>query len=537
VQELDRVFFLSAKGPGRATALEALATLRGGEPAWPLRVIELVAREKACEHPDKACHGESCPLAQGFYDRLPAARDAAVGVADSLTQAKLRDVALAHQVCPYYLGQELARWCDVVVGDYNHYFDSSALLHDLTLANPWRVAVLVDEAHNLVERSRDMYSAELVQSALRGVRAAAPAALKKPLGRLQRAWKALTAAQIEAYQVHAELPSKLVTALQDSTAAIGEQLEADPAAVDDTLLRFYFDALHFTRLLESFGNHSMFDVTRHETSGRRSDSTLCVRNVLPAVFLKPRFAAARATVLFSATLAPWHFYADTLGLPADAAWLDVDAPFNAEQLAVQVVRNVSTRYRDRGASLVPIARLMARQYQAQPGNYLAFFSSFEYLQQAAAAFAARQPDIPIWLQAPRMTAPEREQFLARFTPGGQGIGFAVLGGVFAEGIDLPGQRLIGAFIATLGLPQFNPVNEEMRRRIDAEFGAGYDYAYLFPGIRKVVQAAGRVIRTPSDRGSVHLIDDRFMRPEVLRLLPAWWSVESTNGRPFQGRSA
>jgi DNA excision repair protein ERCC-2 len=532
VQELDKVFFLSAKGPGRATALEALATLRGSKPAWPLRVVELVAREKACEHPDKACHGDSCPLAKGFYDRLPAARDAAVAVAESLTQARLREVALAHHVCPYYLGQELARWSDVVVGDYNHFFDISALLHDLTLANPWRVAVLVDEAHNLVERARDMYSAELVQSELRGVRAAAPAALKKPLGRLQRAWKALGAEQVEAYEVHAELPAKLMAALQDSTAAIGEHLEADPAGIGDTLLRFYFDALHFTRLLESFGTHSMFDVSRTEAGGRRTDTTLCVRNVLPAVFLKPRFAAARATVLFSATLAPWHFYADTLGLPADAAWLDVEAPFSAEQLAVQVVRNVSTRYRDRGASLAPIARLMARQYQVQPGNYLAFFSSFEYLQQAAAAFAAQHPGIPIWLQAPRMTVPEREQFLARFTAGGQGIGFAVLGGLFAEGIDLPGQRLIGAFIATLGLPQFNPVNEEMRRRIDAEFGAGYDYAYLFPGIRKVVQAAGRVIRTPSDRGSVHLIDDRFMRPEVLRLLPAWWSVESTSMGPF-----
>jgi Rad3-related DNA helicase len=199
-----------------------------------------------------------------------------------------------------------------------------------------------------------------------------------------------------------------------------------------------------------------------------------------------------------------------------------------------VVCNVSTRFHDRAGSLGPIVNLIANRYEEQPGNYLAYFSSFDYLQQAAEAFAARHPQIPMWQQSPRMTSAERDDFLARFTTEGSGVGFAVLGGLFAEGIDLPGRRLIGAFIATLGLPQFNPVNEAMRRRIDAEFGAGYDYAYLYPGIRKVVQAAGRVIRTPSDRGSVHLIDDRFRRPEVQRLLPGWWQIRHSALLPTLG---
>jgi len=189
------------------------------------------------------------------------------------------------------------------------------------------------------------------------------------------------------------------------------------------------------------------------------------------------------------------------------------------------VRNVSTRYRHRSGSLAPIAQLMAAHYEAQPGNYLAFFSSFDYLEQVAAVLSTEHPQVPMWSQTRRMTDSDRAQFLARFTSESRGIGFAVLGGSFAEGIDLPGERLIGAFIATLGLPQFNPINEELRRRMDAAFGAGDDYTYLFPGIRKVVQAAGRVIRTPSDRGSVHLIDDRFGRADVLRLLPRWWRVE------------
>jgi Rad3-related DNA helicase len=246
--------------------------------------------------------------------------------------------------------------------------------------------------------------------------------------------------------------------------------------------------------------------------------------VLPAPFLKSRFASVQSAVLFSATLTPCNFYSDTLGLPDDTAWLDVAAPFAAEQLSVHIASNVSTRYAHRGNSLAPIARLIAAQYTAAPGNYIAFFSSFDYLEQAKGEFCERHPGIPTWQQGRRMGDAEREAFLARFAVDGCGVGFAVLGGSFAEGIDLAGTRLIGAFVATLGLPQLNPVNEELRRRLDAEFGAGYDYTYLFPGIRKVVQAAGRVIRTLSDRGVLHLIDDRFARPEVLRLLPTWWRL-------------
>jgi DNA excision repair protein ERCC-2 len=538
-QELDKVFFLTAKGSGRSLALNALETLRRSAPEMPLRVIELVARDKSCEHPDKVCHGESCPLAKGFYDRLPEARSAAAS-AGALTRGSLREVALAHSVCPYYLGQEMARWSDVIVGDYNHYFDSTALLHGLTLANSWRAGVLVDEAHNLVDRARAMYSASLQSAQLRAVRASAPPALKKPLDRLYRRWTRLVRDATEPYQVLDEPPRALTAALQDATSGINEHLAANPAGVDSGLLQFYFDALQFTRLLDTFGPHSLFDVTRDagvDGLGRRAaGSTLCIRNVVPASFLKPRFAAARSTVLFSATLTPWNFYADTLGLPDDVAWLDVPAPFRAEQLSVRIVRDVSTRYRHRSSSLAPIARIIATQYEAASGNYIAFFSSFEYLEQAFTEFSARHPAVPAWRQGRRMDEAEREAFLARFLVDGCGVGFAVLGGSFAEGIDLVGTRLIGAFVATLGLPQFNPVNEQLRRRLAEEFGAGYDYTYLFPGIRKVVQAAGRVIRTTSDCGSVHLIDDRFARPEVLRLLPNWWRVEGeASGVAARGR--
>ena len=560
--QLDRVFFLTAKTPGRALALDAIEALRarvedargsvgdgergvGGEvgagasvdahahassqpPALPLRVLELVARDKACEHPDKACHGDSCPLARGFYDRLAEARSAALSSL-RLDRAAVRDVALAHGICPYYLAQELARWSDVIVGDYNYYYDSNALLYALTQMNQWRVAVLVDEAHNLLDRARKMYTASLDQTSLRIARQSAPAALRKPLERLSREWSALNRAQTADYAVHPDVPGRLQAALQNLISTMTEQLAEVPGMMDgnETLLRFYFDAMHFVSLAEQFGEHSIFDLTlaTERRAGRAlTRSVLCLRNVIPATFLAPRHAAARATILFSGTLSPQPFYRDTLGLPADCGWLDVDGPFRPEQLTVRVARNVSTRWRDRERSLLPIADLIARQYSEKPGNYLGFLSSFDYLQRVVALMRERHPALPVWTQEPGMDEAGRGAFLARFTTMGSGIGFAVLGGAFSEGIDLVGERLVGAFIATLGLPQMNAVNEQMRRTMEAKFGNGYGYTYLYPGLQKVVQAAGRVIRTEQDTGVVHLIDDRYRRPEVQQLLPRWWRM-------------
>ncbi|WP_417786825.1 ATP-dependent DNA helicase [Stutzerimonas xanthomarina] len=520
-QQMDKLFFLTAKTSGRQLALDAMKTLSRG--SVPLRTLELIARDKACEHPDKACHGESCPLARGFYDRLFAARAEAVKQ-PFLDQTNLRDVALAHQVCPYYLSQELARWADVVVGDYNYYFDMSALLYSLTLLNQWRVGVLVDEAHNLLERARAMYSAELDIRNFKGLRTIVPTALKKPVERVLRCWGDVHRLQTLSYQVQPGLPDKLLGALQQAVSAITEHLAENPAGVDPALQSVYFDAMHFCRLAELFGDHSLFDCALLPTRSKTRASVLCLRNVLPAPFLKPRLLEARSCVLFSATLSPQRFYADTLGLPLNHVWLDVDSPFQAEQLQVRLARHISTRYHDRCASLQPIVDLLVEQFRERPGNYLAFFSSFDYLQQVTNLLAAQHPQLPFWEQTRSMHEEARNTFLARFTDNSCGIGFAVLGGAFSEGIDLPGRRLIGAFVATLGLPQVNPVNEQMKARMDQLFGTGYDYTYLYPGLQKVVQAAGRVIRTTEDIGVVHLIDDRFARQDIRRLLPVWWGA-------------
>lgn len=560
-KQLDKLFFLAAKTPGRKLALDALDRIKGSagtnEKPLPLRVLELVARDKACEHPGKACHGDACPLAKGFYDRLPLARSAAVNHAaihGALDKSALRELALAHHVCPYYLSQELVTWSDVVVGDYNYYFDTSALLHGQTAGNQWRVSVLVDEAHNLVERARKMYSATLDQAQLQQVHATAPRAVRGALERLNRSLNELQQPQQasdEHYRVYPELPAAFLKVLGQALTQITDFLLANPTRMDGALQDFYFEALHFSRMAEAFGEHSLFDVTLLQENGSNESSesvfggqvtlgagtcaVLNIRNVVPAPFLAPRFAAAQSTALFSATLSPQNYYADTLGLPAGTVWSDVQSPFLAEQLQVSVVSDVSTRFQDRDDSLSPIVDLMARQYDATPGNYLAFLSSYDYLQKLVKLFRQCYPHIPAWEQTRGMEETARDAFLARFTPASKGIGFAVLGGSFAEGIDLPGDRLIGAFIATLGLPQVNPVNEQIRERMGANFGAAqsYDYTYLYPGLQKVVQAAGRVIRTTSDRGVVYLMDDRFTRPEIQSLLPGWWEVSRMRARRKQ----
>ena len=536
-QQIDKLFFLSARSTGRAVALDATARLTRAEGA-PLRVIELVARDKACEHPDLACHGASCPLARGFYDRLPAAREAARGTlehAQRLDREALREIARTHAVCPYFLAQEMVRWSDVVVADYNYFFDRNAMLYALTVVNGWRVSVLVDEAHNLVERARAMYTAELDPIAFRAMRKTAPKALARPIERVNRQWRALAARTDAAYEVCETAPAAFVDALTQCCAAILEQMSANGSAQhrhDAELERFYFDALQFVRMAEQIeehgGRHSLFDVTRRPAHGgshrvqRGVDAVPCVRNLLPAPFLRARFAGAHSTTLFSATLQPVDYYTDMLGLPARTAWVEVPSPFRAEQLDVHIATRISTRYRDRDRTLPALVQLMGEQYAARPGNYLAFFSSHDYLQRAAEAFARSYPDVPCRLQARGMDEAGQAAFIDGFVEGGCGIGFAVLGGSFSEGVDLPGDRLIGAFVATLGLPQVNPVNEQLRERMEQVFGRGYAYAYLYPGLRKVVQAAGRVIRTDDDRGVVWLIDDRFADAEILALLPTWW---------------
>lgn len=530
---IDKVAYLTCKGTGRLTAMEALGDLRAGTAGQCLRVLTMVPKDEGCEHPDKACHADACPLASGFYDRLPAARQEAVALG-WMDAASQRRVALRHGICPYYLGQELVRWADVLVGDVNHLFDSKGLLWGLSQALDWTLAVLVDEAHNLVERARRMYSAELRISRIRAAAQTAPGAVRGALDALVQASEDLVVDTAAPYAVLDAVPDTFVQALQTAAGALSEHFNQHPLNVG-VLLDFQFDLQWFLRLVEALSDHSLFDVqtflgTRSgiEVEGTQgqggSDAALCVRNVAPACFLRRRFEALHSVTLFSATLSPPDYAIQLLGLPERTAWIDVPPAFHAEHLTVRVAEGISTRFAHRDRSLQQLLDVIGRQFDQHPGNYLAFFSSFDYLEKAASMFAAVRPDIPQWRQERRMNAGARADFLGQFRPQGQGIGFAVLGGVFAEGVDLPGSLLIGAFIATLGLPPVSVTQDHIQARLDKLFGAGHGYADLVPAMQRVVQAAGRVLRTPEDRGWLWLLDDRYRRAEVIELLPPWWQL-------------
>jgi DNA excision repair protein ERCC-2 len=521
-----KIFYLAAKTSGRAMALSAVQILSNQTNGKGLRALELIAKEKACEHLDKACHGDSCPLAKGFYDKLPAARDAAVKQT-LLTKEITREVALKYQVCPYYLSQEMVRWADVVVCDYNYYFDLNAMLYALTVSNQWKVHLLVDEAHNLPDRARAMYGAELSESSIRALVQEMPDSLKKDVDRFRRIWRKLFKEQSETIAILAEAPDKLLIALEKLLASISALLADDTlnhAIENPAMQAFFLEGLHFQKVLALFDKHFFIEANTEQANAQTKELRLRIHNVLPAPMLRPRFEAAHSTTLFSATLNPTDAYKALLGLPDDSVEIDVASPFSKEQLGVTITPNISTRFKDRDKSLGLLIETIADQYKKQPGNYLAFFSSFDYLQKAVTEIEANYPDVPCWVQSRAMNENDRERFIERFTPTSSGIGFAVLGGAFSEGIDLPGTRLIGAFVATLGLPQFNRINDEMRQRMDDLLGNGYEYIYLYPGLQKVVQAAGRVIRTKDDQGVVYLMDDRFTGAQVKALLPHWWGL-------------
>ena len=550
VRGTDKLFFLTAKTPGRQIALDALGKVRATQTAFPLRVLELVAKDKACEHKDKACHGQSCPLASGFYDRLPAAREAAAR-AQWLDQAALRNIAREHQVCPYYLGHDMAHWADVVVGDYNYYFDRAAMLYALTVESDWRVSVLVDEAHNLYSRACAMYSAQITQAQAVAVRPVVPGPIRPRIDELLNQWQLLLdglkrTAPDKTWHVLDEMPESWQRTLQKLNSTIGEYLNDHPTESHGALLPFYFGTLAFAAMAAEAGEHSMceVDVTAPDAASPAADvpqlgldaevfddaasraGSFTLRNIVPAPFIAPRLKAADSMVLFSATLNPPDYYRDLLGLPDTTQMLDIPTPFSPEQLAVRVVP-LSTRRGHRAASLKPLAQAMGRQFTREPGNYIAFFSSFDYMEMALAAVQQQWPGVPVWSQSRQMDEAARHAWLQRFDAAGQGIAFAVLGGVFGEGVDLPGKRLIGAFIATLGLPQFDEVNQAICERMEVKFGRGQDYTYVFPGMQKVVQAAGRVIRTETDTGTVLLMDDRYTQARYQNLLPHWWQIHTT----------
>ena len=559
----EKLFYLTARNTTQTAAEDALTRLHTAQPELALRSVTLTAKEKVCLHPDAeghpACLPELCPYANGYYDRIKNALTALPDGTGSFDRAALAGAAKRFSVCPFELGLDLSEWCDVVIGDYNYLFDPVVhLKRFFDSSGDW--LFLVDEAHNLPDRARAMYSARFCKSSLTEAKRAlgkGKSALKTALTKADKALLEARKACIQLAPRHSSqtdaadpaqtslLPENTVPALelpeplyaQDSTvflqeppsallsplravqAPLQDWLEANPdAEVHAQLLELYFAVQDVARAAERYDSHF---VTQLTARGRELELQLLCLD--PAPFVDASLAAGRSAALFSATLAPPSFYRSVLGC-SDARAVALDSPFPAENLGLYCLPNISTRYRDREASVQAVSDALAQLVQARTGNYFAFFPSYAYLRQVHEDFAARYPGIRTLVQESRLDDAARAEFLAQFVPDPAEtlLGFGVMGGIFGEGVDLAGSRLIGCAIVGVGLPQVNPQQEMLRRYYDAQNGFGFDYAYRYPGMNKVLQAAGRVIRTPEDRGAVLLLDDRFAQQEYIRLFPPHW---------------
>lgn len=523
---VDKIFYLTAKTTGKQLALENIQLIASdAEAQSPLRTLELTAQEKSCLEPDKKCRGDHCPYAFDFYTKLEVARQAAFAV-PILDKQALAQLAEQFQICPFYLGMEMARWVDIVVADVNYFFDGTPLLLGLTNEFEWSPCLLVDESHNLIDRARGMYTAELNRFDLLAAKKVAPAPIKKSLDKINKAWLALLKNLPDQDLIQlSQLPEKLGLTLLEFTNAYVEFLQQNPEhGVQETIAQeFFFAALNYQRIQKIFDEDFCVDV---QTSASKND-LLTLRNLIPARQIAARLAFAHCACFFSATLHPAYFYQNLLGLPEDAVHIEVPSPFTAEQLFVHIAADLSTRFKDRAAAIAPLCEIIREQLMTRPGNALVFFSSYDFLQQAEIQLRKTlgHLDIELIVQSRRMSEADREFFIARFNQQQNLLGLAVLGGAFSEGIDLAGDALKGAFIATLGLPQVNPVNEYLREVMQEKFGQGYDFTYTYPGIQKVVQAAGRVIRKKTDSGYLWLLDQRFAQPRIKSLLPGWWKID------------
>lgn len=522
---VDKIFYLTAKTTGKQLALENIQLITS-DAAAPLRTLELTAQEKACLEPDKKCRGDSCPYALDFYSKLEAARQAAFAT-PMLNKQALNKLADQFEICPFYLSLEMSRWVDVVVADVNYYFDGTPLLLGLTNQFDWNPYLLVDESHNLIERGRSMYSAELNRAELLAAKKVAPAALKKPLEKINKAWLSLLKKlpQVTDDFVRIEtLPEKFGQALVEFTNSYSEFLQQNPehSIQESSAQEFFFAALNYQRIGDILDEDFCIDM---QAIGSKAE-IITLRNLIPAQQLAARLSFAHSACFFSATLHPSHYYQTLLGLPEDAVHIKVPSPFGAHQLKVKIAHHLSTRYKDRQAAIAPVCEIIQQQLHEEPGNALVFFSGYEFLQQAEQQLRKRlaQQDIQLIVQSRRMSEQERENFIEQFNQHNNLLGLAVLGGAFSEGVDLSGDALKGAFIATLGLPQVNPINEYLRGVLQEQFGQGYDFTYTYPGIQKVIQAAGRVIRNQTDSGYLWLLDQRFGQTQVKRLLPDWWDL-------------
>ena len=516
----DKIFYLTAKTITRTVAQQAFEHLK--QKNLQMKSVVLTAKEKICFCEKTECNPDNCPYAKGHYDRVNDAVYDILVNCDEMSRENIELYAQKHQVCPFEMSLDVSLWVDAVIGDYNYVFDPNAhLKRFFSEGKKGKYLFLIDEAHNLVERGREMYSAVLYKEQFLSV--------KKKLKDYPKLVRQLDACnkillemkrECENFQIHTSISSlyiKLVNVLNNM-----EKIMEEKRQTDDEILEFYFAVRFFLNVYEEL-DESYTIYTEMEEDGRFKIKLFCIN---PANNLDKYLAYGTSTIFFSATLLPITYYKKLLSVESDDYAVYAESPFDEKNRLVTVGYDVSTKYTKRSKIMYQkYAKYIQRIVNAKQGNYLVFFPSYRFMEDISQAFEElRMKNVTCVIQEQNMNEQKREDFLEKFEMEREEslVGFCVLGGVFSEGIDLKEERLIGAVIVGTGLPQVCNEREILKQYFEKQGENAFDYAYLYPGMNKVLQAAGRVIRTEQDLGIVALLDDRFQEWRYTENFPREW---------------
>ncbi|MEI3316713.1 ATP-dependent DNA helicase [Eubacterium ramulus] len=520
----DKIFYLTAKTITRTVAKDTCDLLKAK--GYRGKVIVLTAKEKMCPCEEMDCNPSNCLRAKGHYDRVNDAVYDLITTEEDFTRERMLAQAEKYQVCPFEMSLDASLYADIIICDYNYVFDPNVYLKRFfSEEEKGDYIFLVDEAHNLVERGREMYSAVLVKEEIltvkklvRGKDRKLEAALEK-CNRQMLEWKR----ECETYTIYESIGAfafslmRLMSLLDIFLQSRGEMPERKEVT------EFYLNLRHFMNMFERVDENYVLYSDFDETD-RFCLHLYCVN---PSVNLQECLERGKSTIFFSATLLPVNYYKNLLSSKKDNYAVYADSAFREEQRLLFIGRDVSSLYTRRTlGEFHRIALYIQQVLRAKKGNYLIFFPSYRFMEDVYEQFlAVNEQEADCMMQSGNMNEADREEFIQEFSnPRGKSLAaFCVLGGIFSEGIDLKEDLLIGVLIVGTGLPQICNQREILKEYYQEENGQGFDYAYQYPGMNKVLQAAGRVIRTASDRGIIGLLDDRFLRSDYRKLFPREWS--------------
>lgn len=519
----EKIFYLTAKTIMRTVAEQAFSLLK--EKGLLYKTITLTAKEKICFCEEAECNPDACPYAKGHFDRVNDAVFDLITHSGDWSREVLEEQAKKHMVCPFEMSLDVSNWADAVICDYNYAFDPQThLKRFFSESGKGEYLFLIDEAHNLVERGREMYSASLYKEDLLEVRKLVKAEdpkLAKGLSECNQQFLELKR-ECEHYQILKSV-SHIALKLMNVLSKLEDYLEeCKDAEKKKRVLDFYFAVRSFLNVHDIMDeNYVIFSEMMED--GRFQIKLFCVN---PAVNLQNYLEQGNSTIFFSATLLPVHYYKKLLSVEKDDYAVYAHSSFPQENKFLFIGTDVSTRYTRRGESTYQrFARYIAVMAEQKKGNYMAFFPSYRFLEEVHTCFLeCVDHEVDSICQVSYMDEEQREEFLEEFEQEREKslVAFCVMGGIFSEGIDLTDDKLIGAVIAGTGLPQVCTEREILKQYFNAADMDGFDYAYLYPGMNKVLQSAGRVIRTESDRGVILLLDDRFRAMRYREVFPREW---------------